>query len=84
MTNVTADDLQGFDSVLSTVKQWPSALRLSLAQALLKSLEPEVTGKRQKVTGAEAQGILAGPWPTPSDAEVDHMVDDYLSEKFGK
>jgi len=51
---------------------------------ILKTLAPDVQGAhRRKVTGAEVAGILAGPWPAPTDADVERLVSDYLTEKYG-
>src|SRR5579872_1532873 len=73
-----------FDELLHSVRAWPTADRLRLAQAILKTVETDVRPTpRRKIPAAEAEGLLSGPWPTPSDEDVKRLVDEYLSERYG-
>lgn len=80
----TADsDLEQYREILTSASKLPTDLRLSLAQAILRTLEADVRNPgRRPVSAAEATGILAGSWPTPSDEDVERMVDEYLTEKY--
>lgn len=72
-----------FDQLLHTVRAWPTADRLRLAQAILKTVETDVRpAPHRKMPASEAEGILAGPWPTPSDEDVKRLVDEYLTERY--
>lgn len=76
-------DMEQYREILATASKLPSNLRLSLVQAILRTLEPDVgSSKRMPMPAAEATGILAGSWPTPSDEDVERMVDEYLTEKY--
>lgn len=78
-----ADPLD-FNHLLHSVRNWPTSARLRLAQAILKTVESDVQhAPRRKVPAAEAEGLLAGAWPTPSDEDVKRLVDEYLSERYG-
>ncbi|WIG60578.1 MAG: hypothetical protein OJF49_003326 [Ktedonobacterales bacterium] len=84
MSRAAHQDEQRYDEVLEIVRHWTSSQRLYLVQDILKTLEPEVERQTRKpVSGADAEGILAGPWPAPTDAEVEKLAGDYLSEKYG-
>ena len=80
----TADsELEQYQEILTAASKLPTGLRLRLAQAILHTLEADVRNAgRRPVPAAEALGILAGPWPTPSDEDVERMVDEYLTEKY--
>ena len=80
----TADsELEQYLEILTSASKLPSSLRLSLAQAILRTLEADFgRSGRKPIPAAEATGILAGPWPTPSDEDVERMVDEYLTEKY--
>lgn len=72
------------DALIRSVQGWPAMQRLKLAQAILKTLEPAVEPRQQrKFTAAEATGLLAGEQLAPNDAEVDALIAEYLSEKYG-
>lgn len=78
------NNLPDVDALIKSVRDWPAMQRLKLAQAILKTLEPVIEPRRQrKVTAAEATGLLAGERPAPNDAEVDALIAEYLSEKYG-
>jgi hypothetical protein len=84
VANITVPSAQEYEGVLDTVRQWPASQRLNLAMVILKTLAPDVQGShRHKVSGAEAAGILSGPWPVPTDVDVERLVSDYLTEKYG-
>src|SRR5579872_3108624 len=71
-----ADPLD-FDQLLHSVRAWPTADRLRLAQAILKTVETDVRPTpRRKIPAAEAEGLLSGPWPAPSDEDVKRLVDE--------
>lgn len=72
-----------FDHLLHTVRAWPTADRLRLAQAILKTVESDVRPTtRWKMPASEAEGILAGSWPAPTDEDVKRLVDEYLTERY--
>jgi hypothetical protein len=81
MADIASIDSAEYAAVLEAISKWPSTDRLNMAQAILRTLEPEVR-RRRKVSGAAAEGLLAGDYPAPSDADVDRMVSEYLTEKY--
>ena len=83
MAATAGSELDQYQAILTSASKLPSDLRLSLAQAILRTLEADVgKSERKPIPVAEATGILAGPWPTPSDEDVERMVDEYLTEKY--
>lgn len=84
MAATAGSELEQYQEILTSASKLPSSLRLSLAQAILRTLELDLgKGTRKKMPASEALGLLAGPYPAPSDNEVKQMITDYLSEKYG-
>lgn len=83
MEATAGSHLEQCQSILASIGKLPSDLRLSLAQAILRTLEADVAeAGRRPVPAAEATGILAAPCPTPSDEDAERMGDGYLTEQY--
>jgi hypothetical protein len=81
MTAVQANDYQ---TVLGAVRAWPAALRLQLAEELLRTLHAEVKpGRKQGVPGEQVLGIGAGSGPPPDDETVRRWLEEHRAEKYG-
>lgn len=73
-----------YSSVLQRVSRWPSSERLALVQDILRMLSAVLNDERQeKDTWKQASGLLAGPWPTPTDEDVARWLEERREEKFG-
>lgn len=73
-----------YASVLERVSHWSSSERLALVQDILRTLSTSLNESRQeKDTWKQASGLLAGPWPTPTDADVERWLEERREEKFG-
>lgn len=73
-----------YETVLNTVRQWPSDRRFALVQDVLSTLATEVSSPRPRhKTLEKALGLLATSQPAPSDAEIEQWLDEHRMEKYG-
>jgi len=73
-----------YEQVLETVRSWPAAWRLSLAEALLGSLHQELGPSPPRGVPAEkVRGIAAGDGPPPDDDTLRRWVEEHRAEKYG-
>ena len=81
MGTVQADE---YAQVVGTVRSWPSELRLSLAEELLRTLYPELRRSGPRGVPAEqVRGIGAGKSPPPDDETVKKWIEEHRMEKHG-
>jgi hypothetical protein len=79
-----------FSGVLETVKSWPPHLRVSLARAILESVqsgESSTTGGKASGRGRPVEeliGLGAGSSPPPSDDVVRQWIGEHREEKFAR
>ncbi|MGH2514496.1 MAG: hypothetical protein ACRDHP_02470 [Ktedonobacterales bacterium] len=67
----------GYSATLQRISQWPVSERLALVQDILRTVSPLVAETPPvKHTWEQASGLLAGPWPTPSDEDVERWLDE--------
>ena len=79
-----SNEAANYETILKTVVAWPPATRLTLVQDVLKSLVPVLdAGRPRRNTLHEALGLLATGQPAPSDAEIQRLLDERRTEKFG-
>lgn len=73
-----------YDRVLKIIQNWPSARRLTLVQAVLKTLAPADVTERlsQARTLEQAHGLLATNHPAPTDEEIAHWLDERRTERY--
>jgi hypothetical protein len=81
-TNVIAD-------LLDRVQNWPAPMRLALARGILETLETAVPDQmpRQLPLGpsaAEVAARFATDHLTPTDAEVQQILEEELARKYGR
>lgn len=66
-----------YSATLRRINNWPVSERLALIQDILRAVSPLVTETAPvKHTWEQASGLLAGPWPTPSDEDVERWLDE--------
>ena len=63
------------------IKDWPEELQVSLASKILSSLQHEPALPRKPF--ADLAGVLAGNAPPPTDEEVQRILDEERTRKFG-
>jgi hypothetical protein len=71
-----------YDRVLKIIQNWPAAHRLTLVQAVLKTLAPSDVTERppQARTLEQARGLLATNRPAPTDEEIAQWLDERRTE----
>lgn len=73
-----------YTQVVATVRSWPSEMRLSLAEELLRTLHPELRpGAPRGIPADQVLGIGAGNSPPPDDETVQKWVQEHRLEKYG-
>src|SRR5262245_38872808 len=74
-----------YDRVLKIIQNWPAARRLTLVQAVLKTLAPaDVTERPPHAhTLEQARGLLATNRPAPTDEEIAQWLDERRTERYG-
>lgn len=78
-----------YDELMQVISKWSPALKFTLIQDLLQSLEPAVTTlqatdtKKPVNTLDQALGLLATDTTAPSDDEVEQILVDARMEKYG-
>lgn len=73
-----------YDSILNTVRQWPTAQRMELVKDVLETISPRVEpAKKRQKTLSKALGLLATDQPAPTDEEVKQWLDEHRMEKYG-
>ncbi len=78
MTVAQVDDIQ---QVWQKIRSWPQPMRLSLAARILQSLEAEQA--RPKKSLADLVGILETDKPPPTDEEVEQILEEERTRKYG-
>ena len=78
MSVVEIDDLQ---QIWDRVRAWPQPMRVSLASKILRSLEAEQ--ERPKKSLRDLVGILATDQPPPTDQEVERILEEERTRKYG-
>lgn len=71
------------DDILVRVDALPAAERVTLAHRILNEARPETVHATPRHTVAEAVGLLRGPGPAPSDAEVKRWMAEHRTSKYG-
>jgi hypothetical protein len=73
-----------YDRVLKIIQNWPAARRLTLVQAVLKTLTPADVTERppQARTLEQARGLLATNSPAPTDEEIAQWLDERRNERY--
>jgi hypothetical protein len=71
-----------YTAILEAIREWPVEERLALMHDILRTLAPSDGAPIRKNTWAQASGLLAGPWPPPSDEDVERMLDESRAEKY--
>lgn len=66
----------GYTAVLDVIRDWPVEQRLALMHDIVRTLVPSDTLLSPKNTWEQASGLLAGPWPAPTDWEEEQDHDD--------
>ena len=74
-----------YSDILTVVRRWPSAKRLSLVQEILGTviLDLETTATGASNTLTQALGLLATDQPPPSDQQIREWRAEYRLEKYG-
>jgi hypothetical protein len=74
-----------YERVLKIIQNWPAARRLTLVQAVLKTLAPaDVTERPPHArTLEQARGLLASTSPAPTDEEIAQWLDERRIERYG-
>jgi hypothetical protein len=77
-------DIAEFTNVLDKVRSWPPAMRLTLAEEVLRSLHPALRPNgRQGVPADQVRGIGAGEGPAPDEETVRQWIEERRTEKYG-
>jgi hypothetical protein len=72
-----------FEHVLSRVQAWTPEMRRSLAEQLLRSLQPAVpTAGLRGMPVEQVRGIAANDRPPPDDDTVKRWIEDHRAEKY--
>ena len=76
--------VDGYETVLSTVRQWPPERRFALVRDVINTLALEVKPPLQskRNTLDKALGLLATSQPAPFDAELEQWLDERRMEKY--
>jgi hypothetical protein len=73
-----------YQDVLKTVRSWEPALRLALAEELLRSLHPLApSGGVRGVPAQQVLGLAAGAGSPPDDDTVRRWIEEYRAGKYG-
>lgn len=72
-----------YSAIVQIISGWPVEERLALMHDILRTLIPGGDIPTPKNTWEQASGLLAGPWPAPTDADVERMLDESRREKYG-
>jgi hypothetical protein len=73
-----------YETVITMVRGWSAAERLTLVQAVLATLTPDVFPPAQrKPTLTQALGLLATEMPAPSDTDIAALLDQRRRERYG-
>lgn len=81
MTNSTS---QNYETVVEIVHNWPLEQRFALVQDVLESMSTEIGRKpRKRKTLHKALGLLTTGAPPPTDKEIQRMLDERRTEKYG-
>jgi hypothetical protein len=70
-----------YNAILTLVRSWPAAQRLTLVQDVLGTLAPPQREPQQ--TLAQARGLLATTAPAPSDQQIETWLDERRAERYG-
>lgn len=71
------------DQIVTTIRSWPPAKRLRLAEAILGSLRQELdTPPPRGVPVEQVLGIAAGGTPPPDDETVRRWLEEQRREKY--
>jgi len=77
-------EMSNYETVLQTVRNWPTSWRFALLQEVLESLSPPAEARRHKRdTLPRALGLLSTDRPAPSDAEIRLLLEEHRLEKYG-
>lgn len=73
-----------YTSILARVSAWPFETRVALMQEVLKTLVRKDEAMRPRGrTLDHAEGLLSGPWLTPTDEDVARLIEESRREKYG-
>lgn len=76
-------EMSSYETVLQTVRSWPTSWRFALLQEVLESLSPPVKRERHKQdTLSRALGLLNADRPAPSDAVIRLWLEEHRLEKY--
>lgn len=77
-------NMQTYNAVIETVRNWPTAQRFALIQDVLATLAPNVLSDvMRQPTLQQALGLLATASPAPSDQDIAHILDERRRERYG-
>lgn len=73
-----------YERILQIVRQWPAAERLSLLREVTQTLSSGHSPLRApRDTLSKALGLLSSRRASPSDQEIEHLLDEHRMEKYG-
>ena len=73
----------GYEVVLSTVRQWPPNKRFALVRDVIDTLAIEAKPRQsRRNTLDKALGLLATSQRAPSDADIQQWLDERRMEKY--
>ena len=80
---MSATPVLDYDEVLTSIRSWPAAHRLRLAEAVLGSLRQELDSPPLRGVPVEKVfGIAAGSGPAPDDETVRRWIEEHRQEKY--
>lgn len=72
-----------YDDVVTTIRTWPAARRLRLAETIIGSLRQELDSPLPRGVPVEkVLGIAAGSGPPPDDETVWRWLEEHRREKY--
>ena len=72
-----------YETILQTIRRWPTAQQFALMQELLRVLAAEAMPPQPKRTLPRALGLLATGKPAPSRAEIKNWLNERRMERYG-
>ena len=75
--------VETYETIRSTILQWPAEMRFALLRDLLYTLSPADRQPSGAGTLSQARGLLTGETPPPSDEQVRKWLDEHRQEKYG-
>jgi len=70
-------------AILRVVRTWTDDERLRRIQDVLRLIRTDRTVAAHAATYAQARGLLKTDRPPPTDAEVQHWLDERRMERYG-